>query len=262
MYGRGHSERGLARGLRAAGAADADVLVATKWFPLLRTARDIPISIHDRIHALEDYSIDLYYIHQPWSFSSPEAQMAAMAELVETGLIRAIGVSNFNAEQMRRAHAALAQRGLTLAANQIKYSLLDREIERNGVLETARELGVTLVAWGPLASGLLTGKFHADGRILARTPLGRRLSLQRQLAGSIKLIETLNMIASRYDATPAQVALSWVIQVHGDRIVAIPGASDSSHAREAAGAMRLNLTQAELAELDAVSRPDRQASAY
>ena len=100
--------------------------------------------------------------------------MDAMADLVEAGKIRSVGVSNFDPERMRRAHAALAKRGLPLAANQVQYSLLHRNIERNGVLETAKELGVTIVAWGPLASGLLSGKFHNDSQALESTPPFRR----------------------------------------------------------------------------------------
>ena len=152
MYGAGVSERSLAIGLKAAGKTDKDVIVATKWQPFLRTARNIPISIEDRLRFLDGFSIANYMVHQPYSFSSPEAEMNAMADLVEAGKIRSVGVSNFNAARMRRAHAALAKRGLPLAVNQMRYSLLSREIETNGVLETAKELGVTITAYTPLAT--------------------------------------------------------------------------------------------------------------
>ncbi|MCJ7825164.1 MAG: aldo/keto reductase, partial [Anaerolineales bacterium] len=180
IYGRGRSERGLANALRAAEKKDDEVIVATKWFPMFRTARNIPRTIRDRIHFLDGYSIDLYMVHQPWGFSPPEAEMEAMAELVEEGKIRAVGVSNFSAEQMRRAHRALQKRGLPLAVNQVQYSLYNRKIETNGVLDAAKELGVTITAWSPLASGLLTGKFHKDPEILKQTPFGRRMRLRRE----------------------------------------------------------------------------------
>ncbi len=160
LYGFGSSEQGLSTGLKNAGKQNGDVVIATKWFPIFRTARSIPITIHDRIRFLDGYSIDLYMVHQPWSFSSIEAQMDAMADLVESGFIRSVGISNFNAEQMRRAHGALNKRGLPLVANQMEYSLLDRRIESDGVLEAARELGVTIIAYTPLGYGLLTGKYH------------------------------------------------------------------------------------------------------
>jgi aryl-alcohol dehydrogenase-like predicted oxidoreductase len=83
LYGQGRSERGLAVGLRTAGVESDDVIVATKWSPMLRTAGNIPKSIDSRIMHLDGYSIDLYMVHQPYSFSSPEVEMDAMAELVE-----------------------------------------------------------------------------------------------------------------------------------------------------------------------------------
>ncbi len=168
MYGAGISERSLAIGLKAAGKSDKDVIVATKWLPFLRTAGNIPHSINDRLRFLDGFSIANYMVHQPYSFSSPEAEMNAMADLVEAGKIRSVGVSNFNPARMRRAHAALAKRGLPLAVNQVRYSLLNREIETNGVLETARELGVTIVAYTPLARGLLSGKYHKNPELLNR----------------------------------------------------------------------------------------------
>jgi aryl-alcohol dehydrogenase-like predicted oxidoreductase len=156
LYGRGRSERGLANGLRAAGVESEDVIVATKWSPLLRTAGNISKSIESRIMYLDGYSIDLYMVHQPYGLSPPEAEMDAMAELVEVGKIRSVGVSNFNVDQMRRAHKALENRGIPLAVNQVQYSLLHRNIESDGVLEAAKELGITIVAWSPLARGILS----------------------------------------------------------------------------------------------------------
>ncbi len=112
LYGAGASERSLSNALTAIGKLDDEVIIATKWFPLFRTARNIPRSIQERIKHLGGYSIDLYMIHQPISFSSPEAEMDAMADLVEAGTIRSVGVSNFSPEKMRRAHKALEKRGL------------------------------------------------------------------------------------------------------------------------------------------------------
>ena len=254
IYGRGRSERGLATALKHAGKADAEVRVATKWSPMMRTARNIPRTIGTRMANLDPYTIDLYYIHQPWGFSSPEDEMNAMADMVEAGKIHTVGVSNFNAGRMRRAAAALEERGLKLAANQVQYSLVHREIESNGVLEAARELGVTIVAWGPLASGLLTGKFHRDPDALARTPFARRRRMQAQLQATEPLIQALERIGSRYEATPSQVALNWVIHNQGESVVAIPGASNVQHAREAARVMDFKLSPEELDELGQISR--------
>ena len=177
-----------------------------------------------------------------------------MADLVKSGKIRAIGVSNFGAERMRRAHAALQKRGLSLASNQVQYSLWDRSIEHNGILESSKELGITIIAWGPLASGLLTGKFHQDPDMLSQTPLGRRTILRSRIEKSRPLVNMLVEIGEKYEATPAQVALNWLINFHGETVVAIPGASKVKHAEESAGAMHFKLSEEELTRLDVVTR--------
>jgi aryl-alcohol dehydrogenase-like predicted oxidoreductase len=222
--------------------------------PFMRTAANIPKTIGKRKEFLSPYTIDLYYVHNTMSFSSPEAEMNAMADLVESGDIRTIGVSNFDAERMRRAHVALAKRGLPLAANQMEYSLLNRKIETNGVLETAKELGITIVAYSPLTRGLLAGKFHRDPEVLESTPIGRRMYLQRMIEETRPLIEVLESIASLHGVTPAQVALNWLIQVQGDTVVVIPGASSVSQAEQAAGVMDFKLSDAEVHQIEELTR--------
>ena len=254
MYGRGQSERSLVDALRAADKADEEVIIGTKWLPLLRTARSINRTISKRIHYLDGYTIDLHMVHQPIGFSSPEEEMNAMAHLVESGLIRSVGVSNFNANRMRRAHAALKQHGLPLAVNQVEYSLLRRDIETNDILETAKELGVTIVCWGPMASGLLSGKFHKDPSIFEHTPTIRRRRLQPLVEKTQPLIDALDNVAQKYAATPAQVALNWLIHFNGESVVAIPGASKVQQAEQAAGAMTFHLSDDDMAHLDEVSR--------
>jgi aryl-alcohol dehydrogenase-like predicted oxidoreductase len=257
LYGKGVSEASLAQALKAAGKTNDEVIVATKWWPLLRTARNIPHSIQDRIRFLGGYSIGLYMVHQPFSFSSPEAEMDAMADLVAAGKIRSVGVSNFSAERMRRAHQQLEKHGLSLAANQVLYSLLDRSIETNGILDTAKELGVTIIAYTPLASGLLTGKYHKNPELLQKKSFFWRNRLQSKLEKSRPLVQAMGEIGARYNATPAQVALNWVIHAHGETIVTIPGATKVQQAQESAGAQRFKLTEAEIARLDELSRQTR-----
>jgi len=254
LYGFGRSEQGLSAGLKAAGKQNGEVVVATKWFPIFRTARSIPKTIHDRIWYLDGYSIDLHMVHQPWSFSSVEAQMNAMADLVEAGQIRSVGVSNFNASQMRRAHAALSKRGLPLAVNQMEYSLLDRRIEADGVLATAKELGITITAYTPLGYGLLTGKYHKNPERLAQASPIRRRMLKRDLEKTQLLVEVLEEIGKTYDATPGQVALNWVIHFQGETVVTIPGATKVHQAEQSAGAMKFKLSEDELRRLDELSR--------
>jgi aryl-alcohol dehydrogenase-like predicted oxidoreductase len=253
IYGSGVSEQSLAAGLKAAGKADSEVVVATKWFPLFRTARNIPHTIEKRLHFLGGYSIGNYMIHHPYGFSTPESEMNAMADLVEAGKIRSVGISNFNAARMQQAHTALDKRGLPLAVNQMQYSLLHREIETNGVLEMAKALGITIIAYTPLANGLLTGKYHLHPELFQGAGM-RKALLKRNLERTRPLINAMGEIASRYQATIAQVALNWVINFNGNVVVTIPGATKVHQAEESAGAMKFHLSEAELAQLDEISR--------
>jgi len=252
LYGFGTSERGLSASLSALGIGNGEVVIGTKWLPLFKSAGDIPISIHDRLRHLNGYGIDLYMVHQPWSFSRVEAQMEAMADLVEAGLVRSVGVSNFNADRMRRAQATLGKRGLPLACNQMEYSLLNRRIESNGVLAAAKELGVTITAYTPLGYGLLTGKYHRNPELFGQTRRG--FMLKRKFESSRPIVEALEEIGVKYGATPGQVALNWLIHFQGETVVAIPGATRVEHARESAGAMGFRLSEEETNRLEELSR--------
>ncbi len=254
IYGNGSSERSLGNALKAAGQTNIDVVIATKWFPLFRTASNIGKTIDIRLKCLDGYDIDLHQVHFPNSFSSTRVVMNKMADLVETGKIRSIGLSNYSAEKMRYAHDVLAERGLPLASNQVHYSLLNRKIESNGILDTGKKLGITIIAYSPLESGLLSGKFHNDSRTFSNTPIYRRLGLKSKLEKSRQLIDTLREIAIAHSATPAQVALSWLINFHGEAVVAIPGASTAKQAQENARAMSFTLSPAELTQIDQLSR--------
>jgi len=252
LYGAGRAEKFLSEALNELGELSHQAIIATKWSPYLRFAGNIKKTFQERLNKLDPYPIGLYQVHNPNSFSSPKAVMNAMADLVEDGKIQAVGVSNFSSDQMRQAQETLDKRGLGLASNQVNYNLLNRQVESNGVLETARELGISLIAWAPLASGLLTGKFHYNPEILARTPKVRRNRLEKQLESSRPVIKILEEIASKHESEPAQVALAWLI-CQGQDIVAIPGASRVGHVMESIGAMNLQLSKEELTRLDQAS---------
>lgn len=257
-YGMGRSERRLALSLQAAGVTDEDVVVATKWMPLFRTAESIRKTIDKRQQCLKPYSVGLFQIHQPIALSSVKAQLDAMADLVESGQIGAVGVSNFPAFMMRRAHAALASRGVPLASNQVKVSLLNRRIETLGVLKAAKEFGTTIIAYSPLEMGILTGKFHKDPGLLKTRPFGRRLFLRVQLERSRHLMEGLEEIASANAVSPAVVALSWLINYYGETVVAIPGATKVSQAEQNLAAIELKLSEKEMAHIDNLSSKFRR----
>lgn len=256
-YGSGRSEQMLSAALSKLAVKPGSVVVATKWFPIFRTSRSIPATIDTRVACLDSYPIDLYQIHQPWSFSPIPAQMREMAKLLRAGKIRSIGVSNFSARQMERAHTALASEGIVLASNQVRFNLLDRGIERNGLLEAAKRLGITIIAWSPLAQGALTGRFHEDPSLMQKlSPMRKMMGRlgQAGLARSRPLIDELRLIARAHGISVAQVALAWTVSFHGETVVAIPGATKAAQAEQSAGAKGVRLTEKELARIDELSR--------
>jgi aryl-alcohol dehydrogenase-like predicted oxidoreductase len=225
-------------------------VVATKFMPLPWRLRegDLPRALRGSLRRLGMHEVGLNQIHWPISIVPIETWMSALADAVREGRAGAVGVSNYSAEQTRRAYAALERRGVPLASNQMPYSLLQRRIERNGVLKTCRELGVTLIAYSPLGSGLLSGKYSAE-----RPPSGWRGLTYRRLgpARVDALVGLMREIGQSHGGkTPSQVALNWLIC---QGTLPIPGAKNAQQARENAGALGWRLTADELAVLDQAS---------
>jgi aryl-alcohol dehydrogenase-like predicted oxidoreductase len=228
-------------------AKGRDVLIATK-FPLsfMSGAGRFPRDLDASLERLQRKTVDLYQIHYPSPWRPIPRLMNMMADAVQAGKIRAVGVSNFSAAQMRQAHAVLAARGVPLASNQVQYSLLHRTPEVNGVLDACRELGVTLIAYMPLASGALTGKYSASNPpsgFRRRAPLFKPQTLEA-LAPVLALLKE---IGQRYSRSPGQVALRWLIE---QGALPIPGAKNSTQASHNAGALTFRLTAEEIAAID------------
>jgi aryl-alcohol dehydrogenase-like predicted oxidoreductase len=255
IYGNGNSEKMLSKSLTALGKNPGDVIVASKWWPMFRFASNILKTIDERIACLSPFPVDLYQVHQPYGFSSEVKEMEAMAKLVEAKKIRYVGVSNFSAKQMRSAWETLQKSGISLVSNQVQYSLLQRRIETNGVMDTARELGITIIAYSPLAQGLVTGKFHDNPELLRNIGYRKYASMfkPKGLEKSRPTTELVKKLALKYEVTPSQVALNWLINFHGETVVAIPGATKASHARENTGAMRFFLSPEDMQLLNEIS---------
>jgi len=257
VYGGGNSERALAGALQRQGVSPGQVLIATKWWPLFRTAATIAATLPNRQAALAPYPVDLLQIHQPVSLSSVEKQARALAALLKDQKVKAVGISNFRAAPLRTFHRILSAEGFTLASNQVRYSLVDRSIEADGTLEAARELGVTIIAYSPLAQGLLSGKFHDHPELLKGVSTLRRLTSGLDDAGlqkSESLVRTLQQVARGRGVSASQVALNWLVTFHGATVAAIPGATKAAHAQEAAGVLKFALNQDELTWIDRAAR--------
>lgn len=247
IYGFGKSEKFIGRFARADAAA---IQVATKFFPLpwRLTRRQCVAALRGSLKRLGAERVDLYQIHWPSPLRSIEALADGLAETVEKGLTRAAGVSNFNVAQLRRAHARLAKYNIPLASNQIQFNLLERAPDFNGLTAACRELNVTVIAYGPLQYGMLTGKYSPD-----HTPQGAR---SRQfnaayLAHIQPLIAALKQIGEKYGGkTPSQVALNWIMQRGA---LPIPGAKTVMQLNENAGALGWALAADDVAMLDELS---------
>lgn len=192
-------------------------------------------------------NVDLYQHHFPAKRVDIPRLMGLLADAVAAGKVAAVGVSNYSAEQMRIAHAVLAERGVPLASNQVQYSLLHRQPETNGVLDTCRELGVTLIAYQPLASGALTGKYLAGVRPrgFRRFMPAFRRNRQESVASVVAL---LREIGAHHGTGPTQVAIRWLIE--NDSVLPIPGAKNAAQAVANAQALSLSLSPDEVEALD------------
>ncbi|HTF59399.1 MAG TPA: aldo/keto reductase [Actinomycetes bacterium] len=243
MYSGGASERRL--GELAQGRS---VVIATKFPPgWLSKAEVFPEALDQSLARLRRSTIDLYQHHFPSRRVSIPVLMGLMADAVQAGKVRAIGVSNYSAAQLRTAHAALAERGVPLASNQVEYSLLHRAPEVNGVLDACRELGIMLIAYQPLAMGVLTGKYRPGDK-----PRGiRRYGRYYRGDGLQKVqpvVTLLREIGERHSKAPAQVALRWLIQQ--ENVLPIPGAKNRRQAASNAEALSFSLVDAEVETLD------------
>ena len=240
MYSMGAAEKRLGELARG-----KEVIIATKYpSGFSFRVEDFPKELEATLARLGRDSIDLYQHHYPNARLSIPRLMDLVADAVEAGKVKAVGVSNYSAEQMREAHAALARRGIPLASNQVEYSLLHRKPEVDGVLDACRELGITLIAYSPLAGGRLTGKYSAQHRA---SGFFRRVLPQfssKALDAIQPLLSHLRVIGERYSKTTSQVAIRWLIE--NPIVLPIPGAKNGKQAMENAGALSFSLTSEEV----------------
>lgn len=249
IYGQGKSEQMLGELLRS---TSEPVLVATKFMPFpWRLSRESLLrALRGSLKRLGLERVDLYQMHQPFPPVNVETWMAGMVEAVQAGLTRSVGVSNYDQAWMQRAHDALAREGIRLAANQVEYSLINRKIEKNGLLQRCRALEVRVIAYSPLGMGLLTGKYTASN-----PPRGIRsgaMNHNRRLLEKMEpLLKVMKRIGSDHAGkNPAQIAINWVICKGA---LPIPGAKNFIQAEQNVGALDWRLTDEEIRALDEAS---------
>ena len=253
MYGPFTNEKLVGRAIQ--GRRD-EVVIATK-FGNVRSREGERLGIRgDRLYVLAacDASlqrlgtdhIDLYYQHRVDPDTPIEETVGAMAELVEAGKVRYLGLSEASPETIRRAHGVHP-----ITALQSEYSLWTRDPEAE-VLTTLRELGIGFVAYSPLGRGFLSGRFRSpddlpEDDFRRENPRFQGKNFNRNL----ELVERVEELAAEKDVTPGQLALAWVL-AQGDDIVPIPGTTHVEHLEENVAALEIELTDDDLRELESV----------
>ncbi|KAL6647819.1 hypothetical protein ACP70R_015256 [Stipagrostis hirtigluma subsp. patula] len=227
-----------------------EVAIATKFAALpWRLGRGSVISaLKASLDRLGVSSVELYQLHWPGIWGN-EGYLDGLGDAYEQGLVKAVGVSNYSEKRLRDAYERLKKRGVPLASNQVNYSLIYRNPEDNGVKAACDELGVTLIAYSPIAQGALTGKYTPDNP--PKGPRGR-IYTPEFLTKLQPLISRIKEIGGNYGRTPTQVVLNWLV-CQGN-VVPIPGARNAEQAREFGGALGWSLTADEVEELRSMAR--------
>jgi aryl-alcohol dehydrogenase-like predicted oxidoreductase len=244
VYGDGRSEKIVGKAIKD---RRGKVILATKVLPRHLRKRDLIRACDESLQRLGIEQIDLYQIHAAEPYVPLKESMVALEKLIAQGKVRYVGVSNFSVPLLRAAEEVFSGR---IVSNQVRYNLLQRGIEAE-ILPYCRERGITVIAYSPLAQGLLTGKYDRNhipaDKIRQRNPLFR----EENLVQVFPVIDLLQEIGKVHGVTTAQVALRWVTAQDG--VIAIPGAKRPEQVEENAGALNWSPSPKELDRLNAAS---------
>jgi aryl-alcohol dehydrogenase-like predicted oxidoreductase len=246
IYGNGRSERLLGQFLEN---TEIPVIVATKFFPLpwRWSKNSVGKALKTSLERLDLPRVDLYQIHWPSPLIPIETYAEGLAEVYKAGLTRAVGVSNYNKNQMQRAITVLSKYEIPLGSNQVEYHLLNRSAEKSGLLARCQELGIRLIAYSPLAMGLLTGKYTPENPP-SGVRGGRYANILKEIQPLLKLMTELGQDLG--GKSPAQIALNWLICKGA---LPIPGAKNTRQAEMNAGAAGWRLSPEQVSALDQAS---------
>jgi len=208
-------------------------VIVSKFASLTKKPKDLIPTLRKSLADLGVEAVDAFLVHHPKGDMKELAEQ--LAEAHSQGLARNVGVSNFGEAQLREFHGLLAARGVPLVFNEIEFSLLERSAESGGLLRACKQLGVTVLAWAPLASGRLTAK-ESVGQITH--------------GPTVAALTEVQAIAEARGKTVAQVAINWCVC---KGTVPIPGARTREQALDNAGALGWSLTAEEVARLDVVA---------
>jgi aryl-alcohol dehydrogenase-like predicted oxidoreductase len=238
VYGFGRSERILGDALRASGGTDG-VVIATKVFPVVPTAAVVQQRGVASAQRLGVQTIDLYQVHWPNPVVRDATAMRGMRALRDVGVVEQVGVSNYPLRRWQRAEVDL---GGVVLSNQVQFSLVSRAPAEE-MQPWAARTGHVVIAYSPLAQGLLSARYDADRRPTNRVRAANAMFLPENLRAAAPLLDVLREVAAAHGATPAQIALAWT--VHHPHVVAIPGASSVAQVESNSAAADITLAHDE-----------------
>jgi len=239
IYGDGESERILGRCLK--NVKRDEVVVATKFSPTRITEDGIRKSLENSLKRLGTSYVDLYQVHWPNPVASIPKTMKILEKLWSEGKILAIGVSNFNLSQLIKARNSLSKTDIT--SNQVEYNMLKRNIEKKMIEYCLREK-VMIIAYSPLAQGLLTGKYSKVNKARDIVRKFNPYFTSRRLEKVKPLLDVLNEISVKNGRTITQLALNWILR--WENTIPIPGVKNARHVVDIAGSMDFSLSNEEL----------------
>ncbi len=246
VYGNGHSEAVVGQAVKEIGRDE--MVIATKISGSHLRHDDVPRACERSLKRLDVDVIDLYQVHwpDPWQQIPLEESMRALERLYKEGKIRAIGVSNFAVRDLEEARSGLST--AEIVSNQVQYSMLHREVEKQ-VLPYCRREGIAVLAWSPLAKGVLTGKYDSTHR--PQDPLRKDhfLFREKNLRSILGLLPVLEEVGEAHAKTIPQVALNWLLSKEG--VIPIPGAKRPAHVESNVGAEGWRMTAEERAKVQA-----------
>ena len=247
-YGKGNSERVLGKALKEYGREN--FFVATKVAGAHLRYDELQRAASASITRLGVDYIDLYQIHwpDPWEQIPMSQTFRAMKKLHEEGKIRAVGVSNFAVRDMEEAQGILGD--LPIVSNQVRYNLLQRNIEEE-VVPFCKKNNISIIAWSPLAQGVLTGKYSPENIPNGDVREGNELFAPKNLEKAKEILSMLKSLGEKYSKTPAQIALNWLASKKD--VIPIPGAKNSKQAMENADSVSFKLTGREISEMESLS---------
>ena len=263
MYGSGRNEEQLSKFVQK---HRDDIVLATKfaiqrgddgaWLGMSNDPKYIKEACDASLKRLGIDTIDLYYMHRRDRTVPVEDSVGAMADLVKAGKVRALGLSEVSVDTLKKANAVHP-----IAALQSEYSIVTREMEEE-IIPACRELGVAFVAYSPLGRGILTGAYRSEKDFDKSDyrMAGNPRFADGALAKNLTLVDEVAKIAKSKGVTPAQIALAWVL-AKGDDIIPIPGTKKLSRLEENLGALKVDLTAADIASIEKAVPPEAVAGA-